>query len=70
MMAAVTYLAGVVILEAWPVYVYLTSRLQGDPGGVSTVPLILGVSGAGLLTVVAVVAPLVAGVRKVSTVEP
>lgn len=28
MMAAVSHLAGVVILEAWPVYAYLDSRVQ------------------------------------------
>lgn len=32
MMAAVIYLAGVVILEAWPVYLFLNSRLQGGAG--------------------------------------
>jgi len=42
MMAAVTYLAGVVILEAWPVYLFLSSRIEaaremaeGSVGGIA-----------------------------------
>ena len=31
MMAAVGYLAGVIILEAWPVYSFLSANLQGEP---------------------------------------
>jgi ABC-2 type transport system permease protein len=69
MMSAVTYLAGVVVLEAWPVYLYLSSRLREGEAVVGPVPLILGVSGALLLTVVAVVAPLWAGIRQVRRVE-
>jgi ABC-2 type transport system permease protein len=67
MMAAVLYLAGVVVLEAWPVYLFLTSRLRGTE--VSLAPLVLGISGAALLTVAAVVIPLRAGVRRVETLE-
>jgi ABC-2 type transport system permease protein len=70
MMASVTYLAGVVGLLAWPVYVVLAAGLRdGDPGGAGVVPLILGGTGAALLTVVAVVVPLRAGVRKVRLQE-
>jgi len=69
MMVAVTYLAGVVILEAWPVYLFLNSRFQGGAADVSTIPLVLGVSGAALLTVVAIWAPLGAGIRKVRSVD-
>lgn len=69
MMAAVTYLAGVVILEAWPVYLFLTSRMQGGEASVGVLPLVLGVTGAGLLTVAATVLPLAAGVRKVRRLE-
>jgi len=69
MMAAVTYLAGVIILEAWPVYLFLNSRMQGGEAAVSTMPLILGVSGAALLTLVAVFAPLRAGIAKVRAVD-
>jgi ABC-2 type transport system permease protein len=68
MMAAVLYLGGVVVLEAWPVYLFLSARLQGgeDPG---VAPLLLGLSGAALLTVIAVVVPLRAGMRNVESLE-
>jgi ABC-2 type transport system permease protein len=69
MMAAVTYLAGVVILEAWPVYLFLSSRMQSGEAAVSTVPLVLGVSGAAVLTLVAIFAPLRAGIVKVKSVD-
>jgi ABC-2 type transport system permease protein len=68
MMAAVLYLVGVVVLEAWPVYLFLTARLRGG-GGVSLVPLVLGISGAAVLTAAAVVIPLRAGVRRVESLE-
>jgi ABC-2 type transport system permease protein len=69
MMSAVIYLAGVVILEAWPVYLFLTSRLQADSASVSVVPLVLGVSGALLLTILAIWLPLRAGIRNVHSAE-
>lgn len=69
MMAAVIYLAGVVILEAWPVYLYLNSRFQVGTAEVSTVPLSMGVAGALLLTVAATLLPLRAGIRKVQSVD-
>jgi ABC-2 type transport system permease protein len=69
MMSAVIYLAGVVILEAWPVYLYLSARFRGGEAAVSIVPLTLGVAGAFLLTAAAVSIPLWAGVRRMRTVE-
>jgi len=69
MMAAVTYLAGVVILEAWPVYLFLDSRFQGGEASVSVAPLVLGLSGAATLTAVAIVVPLRAGMAKVRSVD-
>jgi hypothetical protein len=69
MMAAVTYLAGVIILEAWPVYLFLSSRFQGGPAEVSVTPLVLGMSGAAVLTLVAVVVPLRLGIAKVRSVD-
>jgi ABC-2 type transport system permease protein len=69
MMAAVIYLAGVVILEAWPVYLYLNSRFQVGTAEVSTVPLTMGVAGALVLTVAATILPLRAGIRKVQSVD-
>jgi len=69
MMAAVTYLAGVIVLEAWPVYLFLASRFRGGEVAVSVAPLVLGVIGAAALTVVAIAIPLWAGMRKVRALE-
>ena len=69
MMAAVTYLAGVVILEAWPVYLFLDARFRGGDPQVYVIPLVLGVSGAALLTISATWLPLWAGIRKVRSVD-
>ena len=65
MMSAVMCLAGVIVLEAWPVYLFLQSRFQGGSAQVSSIPLVLGVSGALLLTILATWLPLRAGMRKV-----
>lgn len=66
MMVVVGYLTAVIILEAWPVYLFLRARLEGvafaDAG---VLPLILGLSGAAVLTVLAIVVPLRVGVRTV-----
>ena len=40
MMLAISYLAGVVILEAWPVYRFLDARAGGGVGTVEIVPLV------------------------------
>jgi len=69
MMAAVIYLAGVVILEAWPVYLFLSSRFRGGEAQVSMAPLLMGVAGAGVLTILATWLPLRAGIRKVQSAD-
>jgi ABC-2 type transport system permease protein len=69
MMAAVTYLAGVIVLEAWPVYLFLASRFREGEAAVSVTPLVLGVVGAAALTVLAIAVPLWAGMRKVRALE-
>jgi ABC-2 type transport system permease protein len=69
MMAAVTYLGGVVVMEAWPVYLFLASRLRSGQPAVSAVPLVVGVVGAAALTAAAVVLPLWAGMRRVQKLE-
>lgn len=69
MMAAISYLAGVVILEAWPVYIYLNSRFQGGEAQVGLGPLLMGVSGAAILTLLATWLPLRAGIRKIQSVD-
>ena len=66
MMVAVCYLGGVVILEAWPVYSFLSANLRGEPArNFMALPLVLGLAGVATLTVLAVVLPLRAGVKKV-----
>ena len=66
MMAAVVYLGVVVILEAWPVYLFLSAGLSGerflDSAGLA---LVLGLAGATIATALAILLPLGAGVRKV-----
>jgi ABC-2 type transport system permease protein len=69
MMAAVSYLAGVIVLEAWPVYLFLSSRLQEGQAEVGSMPLVLGMSGAALLTLIAVLVPLRLGIAKVRSVD-
>ena len=69
MMSAVIYLGGVVLMEAWPVYLYLSARFRDGEAAVSVLPLSLGVAGALLLTVAAVAIPLWAGIRRMRSVE-
>jgi len=70
MMAAVSYLTGVVLLEAWPVYLFLQDRLDGGATVIpDLLPLAVGLTGAALLTVVAVAWPLRAGVRRVRALD-
>lgn len=70
MMAAVTYLAGVILMEAWPVYSFLSANFRGEPLRNSVLlPLVLGVIGAATLTVLCVVLPLRAGVRRVRELD-
>jgi len=69
MMCAVSYLAGVVILEAWPVFLYLNSRFREGEAVVGVMPVAVGVSGAALLTVLAIWAPLRAGIGRVRSLE-
>ena len=70
MMTAVSYLAGVVLMEAWPVYSFLSATLRGDPVRNSVVlPLVMGVMGSATLTILCVVLPLRAGVRRVRALD-
>jgi ABC-2 type transport system permease protein len=69
MMAAVIYLGGVVILEGWPVYLYLSGSLEAEGAVVSLLPLVLGLTGASLLTGLAIWLPLRAGARRIGSME-
>jgi ABC-2 type transport system permease protein len=68
MMASVVYLAGVVVLEGWPVFHFLRARMMG--GGESAVwPIVAGLGGAAMLTLVAIALPLRAGVSRVRSAD-
>ena len=67
MMTAVGYLGCLILLEAWPVYLFLQGRLDGD--AVPVWPLVIGLSGALALTVLATALPLRAGVRRIREIE-
>ena len=70
MMTAIGYLAGVIILEAWPVYSFLSVNLRGEPlRNFVGLPLVIGMVGAATLTTIAIVLPLRAGVRKVRALD-
>lgn len=70
MMSAVAYLAIVIILEGWPVYLFLRARLDGVPFSEAGVfPMLLGIGGAGLLTALVIAGSLAAGVRRISRSE-
>lgn len=70
MMAATVYLAAVILVEAWPVYAFLSGNLRGQgPGNIALLPLVLGIAGAATLTLVAIVLPLRAGMKRVGTLD-
>jgi len=70
MMTAVSYLAGVIVLEAWPVYAFLSASFRGEPPrNLVDAPLVLGMAGAATLTALAIVLPLKAGVRRVEELD-
>jgi ABC-2 type transport system permease protein len=69
MMSAVSYLAVVVILLAWPVNGFLQARLAGEAGAFGITPLVLGATGALVITVACVVLPLRAGIRRVRSLQ-
>jgi ABC-2 type transport system permease protein len=68
MMASVAYLAGVVVMEGWPVIYYLRARMEGG-GSVEVWPVAAGLGGAALLTLLAILLPLRAGVAKVRSAD-
>ena len=69
MMSAVSYLAVVVILLAWPVNKLSQARFSGQSGEAELAPLVLGAAGALLITLACVVVPLRAGIRRVRTLQ-
>ncbi len=69
MMSAVTYLAVVVILLGWPVNALLQARFAGQSGGAGVVPLVVGATGALFITLLCVVVPLKAGIKRVRSLQ-
>lgn len=70
MMIASVYLAAVIALEAWPVYSFLRSRMEGVPlDGDHYMALGAGLGGALLLSVIAVAVPMRAAVRRMESFE-
>jgi ABC-2 type transport system permease protein len=70
MMAAVGYLVGVIVLEAWPVYSYLAGNLRDEPvRNFFTVQVVMGIAGAMVLSAVAIAIPIRAGMRKVGALD-
>jgi len=65
MMAAVTYLGGVVVLEAWPVHRFLRARLDGgEPGAGELASLLGGLGGAATLTGLVILVSFGVGLRR------
>ncbi len=65
MMASVAYLAIVIVLCGWPVYTFLRARLQGaELGGGAVPPMVGGLGGAFLLTVLVIWLSLGVGVQR------
>jgi ABC-2 type transport system permease protein len=70
MMAAVAYLVVVVVLEAWPVYLFLRARLDGTPFlDAGLAPLILGFGGAAALTAFVIAGSLRVGVARIRVAD-
>ncbi|MGH7669058.1 MAG: putative ABC transporter permease subunit [Gemmatimonadaceae bacterium] len=67
MMASVAMIGGVVILEARPVYMYLSARLYHTPS--SAVEMWLGFGAAGVLCVSCTLVPIRVALRRLSAVE-
>jgi ABC-2 type transport system permease protein len=67
MMASVTLIAAVIVLEARPVYSYLSARAFGTP--LDTAGMELGFAGAALVCVAATLAPLRLAERRLAALE-
>jgi ABC-2 type transport system permease protein len=67
MMAAVAVIGGVVILEARPVYGYLSAKAFGQP--IEPTEMIVGFGAAALLCILATVVPIAIAQRRLEAVE-
>ncbi len=70
MMASVIYLALMVGLSGWPMYLFLRARFEGVPfQATAAIPLVIGLGGALLITVGIIVLSLESGVRRIRDAE-
>jgi ABC-2 type transport system permease protein len=70
MMTAVAYLTLVIVLEAWPVYGVLRARFEGRPLGAEHWVSMAGGLGAALaISILAIILPLKAAVRRVEALD-
>jgi ABC-2 type transport system permease protein len=70
MMSSISYLALVIGMEAWPVYLFLQQRARfGSVDGPVTGALVLGVSAAVLVSIVVIVVSLAVARRRVGEIE-
>ncbi|HEY2066252.1 MAG TPA: hypothetical protein VGG84_09875, partial [Gemmatimonadaceae bacterium] len=67
MIASVGLIAGVIVLEARPVYGFLSARFYGTP--TSMTEMVLGFGAAGLLCIVATLVPIGIARRRLEAVE-
>ncbi|MEO6526901.1 MAG: hypothetical protein ABIP93_09780 [Gemmatimonadaceae bacterium] len=67
MISSVGLIAGVVVLEARPVYSYLSARLYGTPTSITE--MVLGFGAAALLCVAATLVPIGIATRRLEAVE-
>jgi ABC-2 type transport system permease protein len=67
MIASVGLIAGVIVLEARPVYSFLSARFYGTP--TSTTEMVAGFGAAGLLCIVATLVPIGIARRRLEAVE-
>lgn len=67
MMSAISLIAGVVLLEARPVYAYLSARAFGTP--LDATDMITGFAAAGTLCLAVTFAPISLAIRRLETLE-
>ena len=67
MMSSVTLIGAVVILEARPVYVYLSARSFGTPTDPTS--MVIGFGAAALLCIAATVVPIRLAQRRLETLD-
>jgi ABC-2 type transport system permease protein len=67
MMASVALIGGVIVLEARPVYSYLSARAFGTPS--EPVPMTIGFTAAGVLCAIVMIVPIRVALKRLERVE-